>query len=151
MNINEYPVKHMGEYYMGIIFKIVASGNTTIKDLCRIMGRDETIINLLLSILNSRMDIAYSNLAHHMNICLLANGVVRLALYPSTLLNKYIRITNILRIEEIYKNITCQYYIANKLLDSDDRPINYYSNITNINKKDSFVDDPLELDWNNEL
>ena len=130
----------MGDHYLSIIFSIIALNQTTIENLCKSINRDRETINLLLSILNAKMDIAFSGLKHHMNICLLSEDIVTLALYPTNLLNKFIKIKSVYRIEEIFNNISNNYYMANKLLDSDIRPMYYYAHDYNRQDKDKFIE-----------
>jgi len=139
----------MGDHYLRIIFSEIALNQTTIDNLCRIINRDRETIHLLLSILNAKLDIGFSGLKHHMNVCLLANDIVTLALYPTNLLNKFIKITSVHKIDAIFNNICNKDYMINKLLLSDSRPLYYYTHNYNRHANDKFIDDPLELEWDN--
>ena len=57
-------------YNMKTIFYKIATDKTTIKELCYIVDMDRNYVLQLLSVLNNRMDIAFSGLDRYINISL---------------------------------------------------------------------------------
>ena len=130
-------------YNMKTIFYKIATDKTTIKELCYIVDMDRNYVLQLLSVLNNRMDIAFSGLNRYINISLLQNDVVAITSYPTSYIGKYVKINNNNDIDKLFENMMDDNYYTYKLNLNDSRPLWYYSHQYN-KKKDEFSDDILK-------
>tara|TARA_Y100001938_G_C7777221_1_gene276178 strand:- start:15 stop:452 length:438 start_codon:yes stop_codon:yes gene_type:complete len=130
-------------YNMKTIFYKIATDKTTIEELCYIVDMDRSSVIQLLSVLNNRMDIAFSGLNRYINISLLQDDIVAMTSYPTSYIGKYVKINNKNDIDILFENIMDDNYYADKLNLGDSRPLWYYSHQYNI-KKDEFSDDILK-------
>ena len=130
-------------YNMKTIFYKIATDKTTIEELCYIVDMDRSSVIQLLSVLNNRMDIAFSGLNRYINISLLQDDIVSMTSYPTSYIGKYVKINNKNDIDILFENIMDDNYYADKLNLGDSRPLWYYSHQYNI-KKDEFSDDILK-------
>lgn len=130
-------------YYMKTIFYKIATEKTTIGELCRIVDEDRNAVIQILTVLNNRLDIAFSGLDKFINLSILQNDIVAMTCYPTDYIGKYIKITKERDIELLFSNIMNDKYYTNKLNQGDSRPLWYYSH-EYTKKKDEFSDDILK-------
>ena len=130
-------------YNMKTIFHKIATDKTTIEELCYIIDEDRNYVIQLLSVLNNRMDIAFSGSDKYINISLLQNDIVAMTSYPTSYIGKYVKITNNNDIDKFFESIMNDNYYTYKLNLGDSRPLWYYSHQYN-KKKDEFSDDILK-------
>ena len=130
-------------YYMKTIFYKIATEKTTIGELCSIVDEDRNVVIQILTVLNNRMDIAFSGLNKFINLSILQNDIVAMTFYPTDYIGKYVKINKEGDIEELFSNIMNDKYYTHKLNLYDSRPLWYYSHEYN-KKKDEFSDDILK-------
>ena len=92
-------------YNMKTIFYKIATNKTTIDELCYIIDKNRTYVLQLLSVLNNRMDIAFSGLNRYINISLLQNDIVAMTSYPTSYIGKYVKINNNNDINKFFESL----------------------------------------------